>query len=309
VKTLTTICRPLLFAGCLLWIGPPLPRIRAQATAPPIASNSVELAYQLRRGHVMVPARVNDAGPYLFMLDTGYGTTLLGQELVESLGLRRTGRMTIVGIAGEEEAGVFDGPTFDFAGASWTPRRVAAFPASDSGRGRRRDGILGSGFFRRFVVEIDPAAKFVRLHDPSGFQYRGTGEILPLTFKSSTPVVEAAVGLAGQASIKAQFEIDTGCTGGLCLGSHFVAAHRLAPTNGPADGGRYGVGGGTRTRSGHLHQLMLGKIRLEKPAADFFLNGSPVEAPLAGHIGWDLLREFRVIFDYQRKRMILEPKP
>jgi hypothetical protein len=67
------------------------------------------------------------------------------------------------------------------------------------------------------------------------------------------------------------------------------------------------VGGSTRTRSGHLPQLRLGKVAIAKPAASFFLEGSPSDPPLAGHIGWELLRDFKVIFDYSRKRMILEP--
>ena len=96
--------------------------------------------------------------------------------------------------------------------------------------------------------------------------------------------------------------------GALCIGGHFAAAHRLTPTNSPADGRRTGVGGGTRTRRGHHPPQFLGTIKLTKPAADFFLEGSPADPPLAGHIGWELLKDFRVIFDYQRKRMILEPK-
>jgi hypothetical protein len=34
-----------------------------------------------------------------------------------------------------------------------------------------------------------------------------------------------------------------------------------------------------------------------------------VDAPQAGHIGWELLQRFKVIFDYPRRRMILETPP
>lgn len=242
-----------------------------------------------------------------FLLDTGYGTTMIGASLAESLKLRQRGQMTIVGIAGEEDANVFEGPRFDFNGANWTPRRVAAFPTSE-GRGRRRDGILGSGFFRRFVVEIDPQVRTLKLHEPASYQYQGSGEILPLTFQGSTPIVEATVDLPGAGRARAQFEIDTGCTGALCLGRHFVEAHQLAPTNAASDGNRFGVGGRTPTLSGHLPQLHLGKLAVKKPSAEFFLDGSPADPPLAGHIGWELLGEYKVTFDYSRKRMMLEPK-
>jgi len=255
----------------------------------------------------MVPARMNGSNALSLLLDTGYDMTMLHPDHVESAVLKRTGRITIVGIAGEEPAGVFEGPSFDFSGVIWKPRRVAALSANNQGRSRRRDGVLGSGFFRRFVVEINSRDKTVTLHEPGGYTYSGPGEVLPLTFKSSTPVVEAAIRLPDQSEVKAQLEVDTGCDGALCLGKHFVEAHQLAPTNSPSrTGGRVGVGGGTRTRSGQLPQLLLGRLAIEKPSASFFLEGSPVDAPLAGHVGWELLRDFKVIFDYGRKRMILE---
>ena len=49
----------------------------------------------------------------------------------------------------------------------------------------------------------------------------------------------------------------------------------------------------------------MGKLVVEKPSANMFLEGSPVDAPLAGHIGWELLKEFQIVFDYSRRQMIL----
>jgi len=256
----------------------------------------------------MVPARVNGSNSLSLLLDTGYNMTMLHPEHVETFGLRRTGRITVVGIAGEAPAGVFEGPTFDFSGTMWKPRRVAALSADDPSRSRRRDGILGSGFFRRFVVEIDSARNTIALHEPRAYQYSGNGEALPITFKGSTPIVETTVRLANSAEVKAQFEIDTGCDGALCIGKHFIDAHQLAPPGKTEVEERRGTGGSTRVRDGHLPQISLGKFVVNKPVASFFLEGSPADAPLAGHIGWQLLKDFKVIFDYSRKQLFLEPK-
>jgi predicted aspartyl protease len=285
----------------------------ALSPAKPVAAvptNSVSLPFQLQRGHVMVPARLQGTNELSLLLDTGYGMTMLHPELVQAAGLRRAGRITIVGIAGEEPAGVFEGPEFAFAGFTWKPRRVAALSADNQGRSRRRDGVLGSGFFRRFVVEIHSRDKTVALHEPDRYVYSGAGEVLPLTFKSTTPIVEAVIRLPDDSETKAQLEVDTGCDSGLCLGRHFVEAHQLTATNTPRrTGERVGVGGGTRVRKGSLPRLRLGRLTIERPSANFFLEGSPSDAPLAGHIGWDVLRQFKVVFDYPRKRMILEPVP
>jgi hypothetical protein len=270
-------------------------------------TNSVTLPFEIRRGHVMVPTRVNSTNTLSLLLDTGYGMTMLHADHVKDFRLARRGSVTIVGIAGEEPAEVFEGPTFDFSGMAWKPRRVAAFPSEDRSRARRRDGILGSSFFKRFVVDIDSRQKSVTLHSPHTYHYSGPAEPLTLTFKSSTPMVRALIDLADGSQVPAQFEIDTGCDGALCIGQHFVESHQLAGENAGPQGRRAGVGGTARTRTSHLARLRLGSLVIEKPAANLFLEGSPVDPPLAGHIGWGLLRDFKVIFDYSRQQLILEP--
>jgi predicted aspartyl protease len=303
-------CLLLSFAACAA-SGAETAAVAAGAVGPRASTNPVVLPFELRRGHVMVPVRVTDtnAAPLSLLLDTGYSMTMLHPNHVAALGLRRAGHITIVGIAGEEPAEVFEGPSFDFSGAFWKPRRVAAFPDTAPGRGRRRDGILGSGFFRRFVVEIDSLRKQLLLHEPGAYHYGGDGQVLPLRFAGDTPVIDATVRLSDDSEVTASFEVDTGCDSCLCVGRPFVTAHSLAPADAPGAGGanRFGVGGGTRTHDTHFAQLRLGRLAVSRPAANLFLDGSPVDPPQAGHIGWDLLQRFKVIFDYSRRQMILEP--
>ena len=275
-------------------------------SASPAATNAVP--FDFVSGRILLTARVNDSRPATVMLDTGYSVSMLSRELTESLELKRTGQITIVGIAGEESADQFEGVTFSLGGALYKPRRVAALPASYQRHWRKRDGVLGAGFFRRFVVEIDPKAKKVLLHEPESFRYSGLGQIVPFKFQQATPIVEGAIILPDRAPVEGRFEIDTGCDGGLCLGSDFVEANHLVESSGKTESsGRQGLGGDTRTKIGRLPKFRLGSQTIEKPLTNFFLEGSPVDAGLAGHIGLEVLRRFKVVFDYTRERMILEP--
>lgn len=275
------------------------------ATAPAPAP-LVRVPFEVRRGHVMVSATVHGANKLSLLLDTGYGMTMLHPAVVAAAELPRAGRgVTIVGIAGEERASSFEGPVFEFGSVTWKPRRIAALPDESGSRSRRRDGVLGSGFFRRFVVRIDPKLKVIELLEPDTFTYSGRGEILPLTFKSSTPSIDVSVQLTDSNTVQAAFEIDTGCDSALCIGQHFTAEHNLGGTS-RNEGARVGVGGTRRIKQSRFVRVNLGRFAIEKPEANLFLEGSPVDPPLAGHIGWELLKDFRVIFDYSRKRMILE---
>lgn len=271
------------------------------------APTNVVVPYELVRGHIVVPARVNESRQVSLMLDTGYTINMLSAEVIESLQLKRAGKITIVGIAGEREADVYQGPTLDFGGITYTSRRVAALDQEARPRRQREDGILGSSFFRRFVIEIDFRAKTVRLHEPKSFRYTGAGEVIPLKFRKETPIVEAVINIPGRPPVHGRYEIDTGCDGGLCLGHDFVEQNKLIESAAQAEASaRRGVGGSARTASGRLPQLQIGALTVNNPVANFFQDGSPVDGDLAGHIGIQVLREFRTIFDYSRQRMILE---
>jgi predicted aspartyl protease len=284
--------------------------VKAAADATdPAPTNAAVVPFEFVSGRILLTSRVNDSQPALVMLDTGYSISMLSREMAESLELKPAGRITIVGIAGEESARKFEGVTFVFAGAIYKPRRVAELPASYQRPWRKRDGVLGAGFFRRFVVEVDPQAKRVLLHEPETFRYSGNGDIVPFKFIQATPIVEGAIVLPDGAPIAGKFEIDTGCDGGLCLGSDFVAANHLLESSGRTESSsRQGVGGDTQTKIGRVPRFRLGSQIIEKPLTNFFLEGSPVGDGLAGHIGMEVFRRFKVIFDYSRERMILEPK-
>ena len=293
-------------AGVLSCLGF-LPVAVAQTNLP---SACVDLPIRLRHGDLLVEARVNGSDPLAFKLDTGFGVTTIHPDLVSTLNLRRNGHLTIVGIAGDEQAETYGGAAFDFSGMTYEPKRVAVLPSESHRRGRRRDGILGVGFFRRFVVEINFDRQRMRLYSPDSFNYAGKGEVIPLTFKSDTPIVDAVIVPAGKPAIAGLFEIDTGCDDGVCLGQDFVAAnHLLATTNSEPKGLKRGVGGSAEIQQGDVAELRLGTFTVKKPSANFFLEGSPAGEGQAGHIGLGTLEQFKVIFDYSRKRMILEARP
>jgi hypothetical protein len=277
----------------------------------PIASTGAEpvarIPFNAARSRIMVPVTLNDSNGLSFMLDTGFSFTMVHPHLADALKLRRNGEITIEGIAGQEKAPTYEGATFRLGNATYEPRRVAALSSDSNGR-RRRDGILGSGLFRQFVVEIDYARKQLALYSPTEFSYSGKGESLPLRFRrwGTTPIVDGSVAGTNGTPVRGEFEIDTGCDSGICLGHDFIQTHGLLNQGETREGSKFGVGGGASTRSGQVPQLQLGAVKIEKPETDFFLEGSPVDRGLAGHIGMGVLKNFKVTFDYSRRQMFLE---
>jgi hypothetical protein len=269
------------------------------------STNPVTIPITLNRGRVIFTGRINDSKPLRFLLDTGCTIPTLHPNLVDELGLQPSGRLTINGIAGDERAPTYRGVVIDLGLASYSPSRVASIPSERSER-RRRDGVVGSGFLRRFVASIDPQTKTMTLHASSNFVYTGQGEVLPFRFKSEIPILKASLVLPDQTVIEGEFELDTGCDSGLCLGESFVQKHKLLDHVKTKSDEKFGVGGSIRTESGTIPALRLAGLTVREPQTDFFVGGSPVDEPLAGHIGMGVLRKYRVIFDYPRRQLILE---
>jgi hypothetical protein len=281
----------------VLWLG----GSNSVTAASPLATIPINTA----RDRVMVPLTLNGSNVSL-KLDTGFSMTMIHPDLAAAPGLRRAGDITIMGIAGEERAPTYEGAIIDLGGVKYEPRRVGVL--NPNATRRRIDGILGSGLFRQYVVEIDFASKRLSLYARTNFSYSGQGEIVPLRFRRghTTPIASARILTTNGTQVRGEFEIDTGCDSGVCLGHDFVTANRLLDDSETRGGGKVGIGGGVRTRSDHLPQLQLGNLKIEKADVDFFIESSPVDEGLAGHIGIGVFKRFKVIFDYSRERLILE---
>ena len=264
-----------------------------------------EIPAESNHRRMMVSAKVNRSKTVTLLLDTGYTIPTLHSPIIESLDVKPSGSVGIIGIAGEERAPTYRGIVFSLGGATYAPRRVAGVSPKRN-QSRRRDGVLDAGFFRQFVVEFDPRGKVVRLHSPQHFRYSGSGEVLRCRFNGGVPVVTASVSVGDKPPIEGEFEIDTGCDSGLCVGSSFVERHALLSQTKAESDQKFGIGGAVQTKSGSVALLRLGKVEISDAQADFFVNGSPVDEPLAGHIGMGVLHAFKVIFNYSRAEIIIE---
>jgi hypothetical protein len=260
---------------------------------------------KLQHNRVILMAKINEKGPFSVLLDSACTVPTLHPTLMDELGLEASGRVRIQGIAGLERAPTYRNVVFDFGEAQYKPRRVASIP-SEREHSRRRDGVIGSGFFETFVVEYRPKEKILKLHSPSTFEYDGKGEIIPFRLREEIPVIEASLELPTGSSLKGEFEVDTGCDSGVCLGEHFVRKHNLIEDLAGKKSEKFGIGGKVETLDARIPVFRIGAREFKNTQSDLFLDGSPVDEPLAGHIGMGVFGRATVILDYARKRIILE---
>ena len=262
-------------------------------------------------GYIFLQLRINGSAPLWFGLDTGATHSIIDKRWAESLGMKSESSRQIAGAGGTEDAAIFKNVSIKLPGVELNNQTLWGLPLESlsSANGRQMAGILGYELFKYFVVDIDYASNLMNLYDPAGYQYRGAGQIIPLNVQDDGEIyVTAKVQAPGGNQIEGEFVIDTGGNRTLLLSREFVEQHRLVESIGKTlmvRGG--GVGGEIQLAMGRLKSLQLGQFVINNPVAGFTKVGQIADAGKAGNIGGGFLMRFRVIFDYSRKRMILEP--
>ena len=266
---------------------------------------------------LFVEVEIGKSGPLWFVLDTGAATTYLDLERAQALGIPLLDQRTV-------SVGAGSGQVLQTARASKVEIEVhgerftkAEMPALELRQvaeimGRRVDGLLGNDFIGRFAFEIDYQQKRIRLREAATFEYRGEGEIVEVDLESGRPMIRAGVTLAGQPIDVENLVVDTGANASLYLGRAVVEKHGLLPPGTTLASGviSRGAGGATRGAVARVDRIQIGGLAFPGPVAIFSQDteGFFADERYGGIVGGELLRRTRVIFDFTRNRMILEPK-
>jgi len=152
----------------------------------------------------------------------------------------------------------------------------------------------------------------VRLLDATSYRYAGPGTAVPFTPDADLPLLRARIKVRGRRAIPARLLLDTGASG-LCLilTTPFVEQHGLASVSpaieAPIGTGLAGELHGTIVR---LQELELGRMRVASPTTGLggenkgFLGRTDID----GVIGNAVFEGSRLIVDYARRRVIVEPR-
>jgi Aspartyl protease/PDZ domain len=269
----------------------------SQAAAGP-GDSTYTIPFDLSGSTVLLPVRVNGSKPLWFILDSGANTCLLAKTLATELGIKPREESQGTGAS----AGSVQYWKLAEQDVSFTTESVA-FSCPHLGAvdlsnqmpllGHEVDGILGTDFFRRFVVEIDYDAQIVRLYGPSTFRYAGHGDSLPLTFERRLPYVTATIAVLSQSPQRRTLLVDTGSEDAV---DDSVILLSAAPRQDVVGG--IGLGQPYHVTLGRSETVQIGR---------FVLRDVPGVAPGVALIGGEVWRRFTVIFELTQQRLILEP--
>ena len=271
---------------------------------------------QYEDARIYVPVRVGNAAPRWFILDTGAQPTLVDETVATSEGIPFTLSTSTTGAGGRTtRIGFAQNVALTVGTVPLALPRVTVAPLDSvlaPSTGRPIPGIVGSRFFAEHVVEIDVARSEMRVYDRATFTYHGNGIVVPVELDGDVPYTTGWIGEGG-ARFPGRFLVDLGAKANALVTEHFATEHRLAERAPASVVTEFGAGMGGETSYRFVRADAIGLVGDARTRVDSLVIGLSVAGTLTSPrydalLGAEYLTRFRVILDYARNRVILEPR-
>ncbi|MBA3257531.1 MAG: aspartyl protease family protein [Pyrinomonadaceae bacterium] len=290
-----------------------MPDMRLPVVSFPAGKSFVEVPFGVESNLMVIPVSVNGSRPLRYVLDTGaQGTSLHNAEIIDSLNLKITGTMPVRGAGGgaASEVSIAENVNFNIGGIELSGSRLAVRRLPKNSHFLAGfDGVIGRIVFSTLVVEVDWEKRVVRFYEPAKYKYSGKGTVLPVTFdEGGRPYIMANVRLSGDKSFPVKLVVDTGASHALSLEVGTKPEIKFPDGAAKIVLGRGGSGEITGY-TGRVKNFELGGQTFKNMPTSFPDESLGVgrNDGRNGNLGSGLLRRFKVIYDYSRKQMIVEP--
>lgn len=280
-------------------------------TAATLSLQSSRVKFRLAGGTqplILLPVRVNGQGPFDFILDTGAGTSLLSTELAKQLDVKILGSKEGHSAGGKVSVSLGKVDSLMLGETKLEGVEVGVVDLGHIGRavGAKLDGDLGYNFLKHFRVTIDYRDFELRLEDPKRVESFARGaqtEVAIRLAAPAKPLILVDVHANGHGPF--QFAIDTG-TSTTAITPDLARELRLETS--PVGAGTTG-GAPVDFSAGSLQSFQLGGVKIDNVAvvvADFFnMLSAAVGAKLDGIVGYNFLRNYKVVIDYPGETLTL----
>ena len=289
-------------------------------------NRKVVIPFKLINNLIVIPVSINGSDSLNLVLDTGVGTTLI-TELPENTALGFNYLRTVkVGGLGEGEAvDVLYAPnnTIEIKKAKGEKQDVLVMVEDifhlSSFLGENVNGLIGYSLFKDFIIEIDYRLKRVILHDHDKYSKKYSQKkdsekwvVHNFSLIKQKPYIEVNVAPKKGDTEKVKLLIDSGASHAMSL--YYSANEKLfLPDSRIQSYLGSGISGEINGYLGRVNFLELNNnVRLQDIVVAYPEEKSIKKALLFsdrdGSIGADVLRRFKIFFNYRDGTMILRPQ-
>ncbi|MCB0555744.1 MAG: aspartyl protease family protein [Phaeodactylibacter sp.] len=278
----------------------------------------IDIPFEYANGFIVVKVTFNDVFPLRFIFDTGAEHTILSKrEITDLLNIDYQRRFPIVGadLSKELYAYLAQGISLQLGGVKAVNRNILVLEEDyfhfEEYTGVNVQGILGSDFFRRFIVKINYPQGVISLYDPQYFDPPGKGFVsVPIEINRNKPYINAKINFHPDSSIQVRLLIDTGAGLALLLHTDTHPELKLPEKVIPSNLGA-GLGGFLLGYMGRVQKLELEPFVFREVTSQFQDIPEGIDSSLFnqrnGIIGNEILRRFTIMIDYLHEQAYLEP--
>lgn len=286
------------------------------STVPPLAfcqQKEIVLPFQNVQGEMVVTMSLNGHKDMNFLIDTGFGATMLDASTATAAHVKVVSLQTpkIQALAGSSTPSQA-APHAEITGYGLkllNNALVGDLQELQEKLGIPLAGIIGFDTLRQIPFLVDYSAKTITMfpqHPPQGIEVPMEPSI-PGDLEG--PIVCLNLELSDGRKVKANLIVDTGSTDGLTLHVPFVRKYGLQPPEEAQTISRTAYGGTYNVTHGLVPALLLGDQRVEDLQALFDVNpiGMAGSERIDGEIGSKILARFRIFVDASHYVIVFEP--
>lgn len=292
-------------------------QIRAQPSVQ--STNRVEIPFEYRNGFIIVNVLFNGIFSMKFILDTGAEYTILTKrEITDLLQVNYDRKLRVTGadLSAELYAYLATDVELQVNDLVGLNRSILVLEHDylqfEVFTGLEVQGILGSDFFRHYIMKIDYQKRVITLYDPQHFKPPKEGyQILPIEVDRNKPYIKANITTSQDTTIQnLKFLLDTGASLASLLETDSHPGLNLPEHAIPSALG-IGLSGQLTGYLGRLPAIKMGDFQFREVVAHFQDFSETADTTLQsnrnGIIGNEILSRFTLIFDYYRGKLYLAP--
>ena len=302
----------LLIAICLCCI---LNSANAQSFTIDKNTRSETFPFRLVHNMVLIKLKINNQGPFNFILDTGVGLMLITEpKMVDSIKIANTRTIKITGLGENTDFEALVTPPLDIDIHGVKSNNVAAAILKKdyfnlSGFvGTHVHGLLGYEFFSDLAVSVNFTDSTITVCRPGDLKINKKSHKVPITVEDKKPYMESLITFPDGKKVTNKLIIDLGAGHPLSLENliqksglpkKYISANLGVALNGPITG-----------YISRMDEIELGKFKVKDvitsfPDIDYAKRVFNIKRD--GNIGIGLLKRFNLTFDYTNSALYLRP--
>lgn len=277
----------------------------------------VTIPFKFIHNFIVLEARIYGIMPVQFIFDTGAEHVILfKREYTDVMQVPYDKRIPILGsdLSREIFALITRNGLLEVNGLAPRPYDMLVLEEDyfnlDEMIGTPIAGLIGGGFFKNLVIQIDYKRGELTLIDPAYFRVPGDYVSLPLRIKTNKPYILAEASLQDGTVVQVDLLVDTGAGVPLLLHTNSHPSLHLPEQYIRGKLGM-GLGGYLEGYIGRLHNLTLGSVDFPGVLTSFqdineywLLDDSRYRN---GILGNQLLSRFNTYLDYMQGQLIVKP--